>query len=110
MKPQLVDKKILKKLIMKNTTKSTSKFNIKFDMFEKIKFGDYWFLFIIIPLVLIFLYLKYKETKEKKQDSMTNTVNKKKEERLADSEGYEMDYYSMLPRIMPVTANHPSLT
>jgi hypothetical protein len=111
MKPELVEKKILKKLLKKS--KGGNKyFNKNLSLFKKTLFNN-WYILLILGIIFFLLIIKFKDTYDKKiNEKLSNIKEPKKEkntyETLANSESYEKDYYSMIQKVRPVGANHPS--
>ena len=110
MKPQLVEKKMLKKLFKKKKG-NTKYFNKGLTSFTKIIFSN-WYIILILGLIALLLFLRFKDTTNKKtNENLTNIEkndDKKENETLANSNSYEMDYYSMIQKVRPVGADHPS--
>jgi hypothetical protein len=112
MKPELVEKKILKNLIKKK--KGSNKYFSKgYTSFKNI-FVDNWYIILILGLICLLLFLRFKDTNEKKlkepieyikDDKDTNKDKKNAYETLANSNSYESDYYSMLHKIRPNNIN-----
>ena len=111
MKPQLVEKKILKKIFKKR--KGNSKyFNKGLRSVKKILFSN-WYIILILGLISFLLFLRFKDTINKKTNENLTNIEKdddeKEYETLANSDSYESDYYSMIQKVRPVGADHPSL-
>lgn len=110
MKPQLVEKKILKK-IFKKKKGNTKYFNKGSPSFIKILFSN-WYIILILGLISFLLFLRFKDTINKKtNENLTNIEkndDKKEYETLANSDSYESDYYSMIQKVRPMGEDHPS--
>ena len=106
MKPQLINKSVLKKLLRKAYNQTDNGYaldrNIK-QFIDMIKYNWYYILIgILIIILIICIYIKKIKKQEKlKNIDITIDISKKKEKfkqvRFVDSP--ESEYYKMLPRV-----------
>ena len=102
MKPQLINKSVLKKLLRKSYNQTDNGYaldrNIK-QFIDMIKYNWYYILIGILTIILIIIiYIKkIKKTERMEQPDKSKKKEKFKQVRFVDSP--ESEYYKMLPRV-----------
>jgi fucose permease len=102
MKPQLINKSVLKKLLRKAYNQTDNGYaldrNIK-QFIDMIKYNWYYILIGILTIILIIIiYIKkIKKTERMEQPDKSKKKEKFKQVRFVDSP--ESEYYKMLPRV-----------